>query len=74
MKPDLADRIEALELLALAHIMASRSFAPGLPAATATQADYLAAELRCDQTHAPAKQLQALADTIRAGLVLPVND
>lgn len=74
MKPDLADRIEALELLALAHIMASRSFAPNLPEATAIQADYLAAELRCSQTHTPANQLQALADTIRAGLQLPVND
>lgn len=74
MKPDLADRIEALELLVLGHIMASRRYAPGLPAATALQADYLADELRSDETYTAAKQLQALADTIRAGLVLPVND
>lgn len=74
MKPDLADRIEALELLTLAHIMASRALDPNLPAATARQADYLAAELTGHHEQPAAKQLRALADTIRAGLVLPVND
>lgn len=66
MNVSLQDRIEALEHLVLAHIIASGRALPGTTHAAIEQADAFAEQLDEDGKQAAAVQLLSLANTLRA--------
>jgi len=74
MTAALADRIAALEYLALSAIAAIEKQVPGTAARTTAQAEAFVDCLRRDGLPNAALHLQGLADSIRVGGDLPVND